>query len=524
MPIDMEVDSGAVQSVGEVSLDVEHIVSFYRGHGRLQRLLHIANNGTRRGDGQSTPFRRAARPARAPGLCKVPRARGDPLTVVVVVVCADQVTALCVLASLARRRRLEGAPRALRTEAANAAGKLLLETGDVDGIRTTAALVEKLGGSAFNGVDVEAVIGEKTAAADARQDRLTTELSNYKTNLIKESIRMGYNDLGDFYYDRNDLSAALKSYVRTRDYCTTAKHVVAMSLAVVRLSLEVENWNQVLTYVAKASSTLDEIDRAKLSCAQGLAHLHSGKYSQAARVFVGVPFALDDNYADVVSPADVAVYGAFAALASMDRNDLRKHVIDNVAFRNFLELQPDVRELVTAVFNSKFEDMIRYMDKLKPDLLLDLHLSRHVDALYAKIRSRALVQYFKPYQAVTLEAMAKAFATSVGELELELIKLIGDGQIAARIDSHNKVLYARGQDKRSQTYEDVLGASETFLAETKASILRVLMVSNDLRVKGGSGSGGGGEPGAFKRRGIMDGDAAGGRERPGAASSRAKRR
>lgn len=39
-------------------------------------------------------------------------------------------------------------------------------------------------------------------------DKLEAELNSYKTNLIKESIRMGYNELGDLSYRRwarNDL-------------------------------------------------------------------------------------------------------------------------------------------------------------------------------------------------------------------------------------------------------------------------------------------------------------------------------
>lgn len=33
-------------------------------------------------------------------------------------------------------------------------------------------------------------------------DKLEAELNSYKTNLIKESIRMGYNELGDLSYRR----------------------------------------------------------------------------------------------------------------------------------------------------------------------------------------------------------------------------------------------------------------------------------------------------------------------------------
>ena len=48
-------------------------------------------------------------------------------------------------------------------------------------------------------------------------------------------------------------------------------------------------------------------------------------------------------------------------------------------------------------------------------------------------------QYFKPYVSADLQKMAEAFNTSVEQLEVELKKLILDGQIAARIDSHAQV-------------------------------------------------------------------------------------
>jgi len=39
-----------------------------------------------------------------------------------------------------------------------------------------------------------------------------------------------------------------------------------------------------------------------------------------------------------------------------------------------------------------------------------------------------------------MNKMAKAFNTTVGALENELMQLILDGHINARIDSHNKVI------------------------------------------------------------------------------------
>jgi len=70
-----------------------------------------------------------------------------------------------------------------------------------------------------------------------RLDKLESDLNNHKTSLVKESIRMGHTDLGEFHYERGDFNAALKCFVRTRDYCTTSKHIIAMCLNVIKASI-----------------------------------------------------------------------------------------------------------------------------------------------------------------------------------------------------------------------------------------------------------------------------------------------
>lgn len=97
---------------------------------------------------------------------------------------------------------------------------------------------------------------------------------------------MGYNDLGDFHYARGDLQQAFKCYVRTRDYCTTSKHIIAMCLNVILVSIELGHFVHVSNYVSKADQTPDVQDTvviSKLKCAAGLAHLESKKYKLAAR-------------------------------------------------------------------------------------------------------------------------------------------------------------------------------------------------------------------------------------------------
>ncbi|MCO5556893.1 hypothetical protein L7F22_010447 [Adiantum nelumboides] len=143
--------------------------------------------------------------------------------------------------------------------------------------------------------------------AAQRLERLENELSGYKTNLIKESIRMGHNDLGDFHY-------------------------------------------------GVAEQTPDNREPqvvAKLRVAAGLAFLENQKYKHAARKFVETSSDLGVSYTEVIAPQDVATYGGLCALASFDRAELKSKVIDNINFKNFLELVPEVRELIHDFYASQ---------------------------------------------------------------------------------------------------------------------------------------------------------------------------
>lgn len=55
-----------------------------------------------------------------------------------------------------------------------------------------------------------------------------------------------------------------------------------------------------------------------------------------------VPNEMATQYQDVLSAQDVAVYGGLCALASFDRSELRSHVINNVSFRDYMEINPQV--------------------------------------------------------------------------------------------------------------------------------------------------------------------------------------
>eukprot|EP00963_Diacronema_lutheri_P009357 scaffold840_cov344-Pavlova_lutheri.AAC.74 len=128
--------------------------------------------------------------------------------------------------------------------------------------------------------------------AQQMQEKLERELAGYKTNLIKESIRMGHTDLGEFFFARGDYMDAFRSYVRTRDYCTTGKHVLWTCLGAIKAALAMGNAHHALSYVQKGEAVPDlanePIVQAKFNAAAGLAQLMLHDYGMAGRRFCAV--------------------------------------------------------------------------------------------------------------------------------------------------------------------------------------------------------------------------------------------
>ncbi|XP_069125139.1 COP9 signalosome complex subunit 1-like [Argopecten irradians] len=372
-----------------------------------------------------------------------------------------------------------------------------------EAVASSSSLPDAVAGVVHNMPGLDTQWMETTAKKAAlKLEKLDTDLKNYKSNSIKESIRRGHDDLGDHHLDCGDLSNALKCYSRARDYCTISKHVVNMCLNVIKVSVYLQNWSHVQSYVNKAESTPEMAEHGKdggqavltkLKCAAGLADLATKKYKSAAKYFLQASFDFCD-FPELLSASNVATYGVFCALASFDRQELQKNVIGSSSFKLFLELEPQLRDILHKFYESKYASCLRLLGEIKDNLLLDLYLAPHVNVLYSQIRNRALCQYFSPYLSADMRKMADAFNTSVTGLEDELMQLILEGQINARIDSHNKILYAKDTDQRSTTFEKSLSMGKEYQRRTRALILRSAILKNQIHVKGPPRDGGqGGE-------------------------------
>lgn len=167
-------------------------------------------------------------------------------------------------------------------------------------------------------------------------------------------------------------------------------------------------------------------------------------------------------------------------LLQPSRHELATKLINSSAFKQFAELEPQLRDAVQKFYETKYATCLQILDSLKNIFLIDMFLAPHVDRLYRSIRSKALVQYFEPYSAANMHKMADAFNTTVHDLEKEIIALIYDGQIKARIDSHNKILYAKDIDPRTTIFERAINTGKVWQRQTRALISRSAIANSGI--------------------------------------------
>eukprot|EP00816_Leptocylindrus_hargravesii_P006932 CAMPEP_0196817618 /NCGR_PEP_ID=MMETSP1362-20130617/61725_1 /TAXON_ID=163516 /ORGANISM="Leptocylindrus danicus, Strain CCMP1856" /LENGTH=538 /DNA_ID=CAMNT_0042195395 /DNA_START=51 /DNA_END=1667 /DNA_ORIENTATION=- len=334
-----------------------------------------------------------------------------------------------------------------------------------------------------------------------KSEVLESRLDTSKSRLNKESIRAAYLELGNFWKEIGMLKESMRCHLRSRDFCTSSKQSGQMCLAVIRLGIDLRQFSYVNSYVTKAENTVnlvssEPLTAAKLRVSSGLFLLENGNYADAAKKFTEVSIDLGQEFNSVMSPEDIALYGAVLSLAALDRSEIQKHVIDSSTFKQRLELLPWMRDAIRHFARAEYGEFLSIVDSKKGDMYLDLHLHRHVDKILEQIRDRCLVQYFFPYLSVSLESMGKRFGMNIDKIEDAVASLIEKGKIDARINSRDKTLVAKEvPNHRLETLKKVKCLGDTFMAETHSMILRLscldagLVVQSDVNVGGRRGRG-----------------------------------
>jgi len=336
----------------------------------------------------------------------------------------------------------------------------------------------------------QAWLEAQEAANKVETNRLLTELKGYKNNLIKESIRMGNEDLGKHLESIGDLNGAAETYSKMRPDVSTPKQFLDVGKHLVRVSVQRREWGMVSAHLSKMGSA-QHADEEKavqpyLKIAHGIALLGQDKYRDAALSFLSADSSIPGStYSELASQSDVAIYGGLLALASMDRNELQTNVLDNGQFRTFLEQAPHIRRAVAQFVSGRYSACIGILESYRPDYLLDLYLQKHIASIYSQIRSKCIIQYLIPFSCVSLDTMEKAFGRPDQRIEDELADMIQSGALDARINMIDKLVTTKAANPRAQMQESALRAAENYEKQALERLRRMGLAAADLELKGG---------------------------------------
>eukprot|EP00887_Chlorella_sp_A99_P005019 scaffold4.g5019.t1 len=331
-----------------------------------------------------------------------------------------------------------------------------------------------------------------------RLDRLEGELASFKTNLVKESIRLGHIDLGAFCYRRGDLLLG--------------------------------NYMHVTNYVQKAEAALetqpDPLVRAKLAAASGLNLLEQGRYKLAARKFADVSPDLGTSYNDVIAlqarawgrwhdgkcSGDIHLHDHAAALYQAIRN--KALVQARVGGWRYGYTTPfaalDLNAMAAA-----FNTGVGGLEEELAALIGSREIAARIDS-HAKARRRRRGSAASSGRGGG--ARAAGGPRRARQLPAPRAAPMPPAPALSRSPDQPGVLYAKKLNQRGSTYQQALRAGEEYLASTKALLLRASILQHDLIQKpigGGPGGPGGpdrpdGPPGRPGRR-----HGGGGEHRPG---------
>lgn len=139
--------------------------------------------------------------------------------------------------------------------------------------------------------------------------------------------------------------------------------------------MESRQYPNVYTYIVRAESTPQIPDKqnttSRLKCYNALSSLfitdtNANCYNNICNALTqGVALESSSLLNDIMAPNDVAIYSGLCALASLNRRQLQDLLLNNTSFKGYLELEPQIREIMDLFQASKYSSCFALLDKYR---------------------------------------------------------------------------------------------------------------------------------------------------------------
>lgn len=155
-----------------------------------------------------------------------------------------------------------------------------------------------------------------------------------------------------------------------------------------------------------------------------LRHLSTAEYEAAHECFstiIGNSRLIDvlPSMNSIVSVKDIAIYSSICALLCCNRLQMKAQLL-NTNFRSLCDAVPSCCELLVAFANTAYSECFTLLTKVTASIQLDPYLSAHVLQIVSSVKSKSFIQYFTPFNTVSIPKMAVVFQIPKQELVCSL--------------------------------------------------------------------------------------------------------
>lgn len=155
----------------------------------------------------------------------------------------------------------------------------------------------------------------------------------------------------------------------------------------------------------------------------------------------------------------------------LDRNTLRKKIINDPHVITVIRELPNVQSLVSSIYNCNYKGFFESMLAVHQEMQSNRFTAPLSTYLIREYRVLAYSQFLEAYKSVMLSSMATAFGlSSVDLLDRELSRFIAAGRINAKIDKVGDIVETRRPDRKNSQYQEVIKKGDILLNQVQKLI------------------------------------------------------
>eukprot|EP01084_Bolivina_argentea_P152416 265896_1 len=180
-------------------------------------------------------------------------------------------------------------------------------------------------------------MGKQSQSNEKQVRYLEDEIQRWRNLSNREKICASYLEAAEYCVKIGNYNTAISRYIEAKSYAGDTKMLLDINLKIMVTSIKSGQFGHVKSEAAHALASEDIFKdnkfKSKVLACLALYNLYNGRYDMAVHHLIDCNFSIYNEFKEILSGKDIALYGGLCALASFSRLQLKKRVLDNSQFK-----------------------------------------------------------------------------------------------------------------------------------------------------------------------------------------------